>query len=85
MASKLPMSPIANHIINTLKAVHDQTVDDNVKYVQGIEKKLEGRGDISCVVFINQLDAIEIGILANRMKVEALALTQAARTLRCFY
>ena len=85
MPKSLATSPIAAHIVNALKAVHDQRETSNIQYVRNIEKKLAGRTDLGCIVYINQLDSNEVTVLANRMKTEAAKLSQAAETLRCFY
>ena len=80
----LPMSPVGKEVVQALKAVHDQRESGNIKYVNNIAKKLAGRNDFACILYINQLDMREISALANRMKTDSNLLSQASLTLRCF-
>ena len=85
MASEAPkLNLVGEHIINTLRAVHDQSVVKNVEAVDQHESHLSGQTELESLMFINSLEFHEVTVLANRIKSDPSQLLRASRTLQAF-
>ena len=84
MSKQLAMNSIGTHIIQALRAMHDQSIVANVKYVDNIAAKLSGRDRFACMMYINELDDRELVVLCNRIQCSPLQIRNAVQQLRVF-
>ena len=74
------LNTISNHIVQTLRAVHQ----DDKAYVDNVEAKLDGRGELDSLLYLNALDNRELNTLAKRLKLDNARLRQVGETLKAF-